>query len=429
MSATRHKFDWILLALALLAVFARGIAMWRLGAMQMPAGEDRAIAMSLLEHRGFSFSSFSYSGPTSCRAPVYPLMLCGVYALFGAQQNGTLIALSINALAGAVAVIAAYYAGRNLFQRRPAALLLALGIAICPTQLQAAAYQQGLSISVAGLMLMLAAITSTRVQRAPLAGVLAALVVLTESILVFPVAIVIAFIAARKPSAAIIALLTSFCIVTPWLYRNAVVHDELTGVTNNVWVDLFSGNGDNATGSHNLRLTDFNHKPLSRLQTLTPIEADQLKHKSESKRNDLLRRWSFQWISDHPLSYAKLCGVRIAKLIWLDWDHPLARNAWNVISRSVLLLGAIISAVAWFFRPRVAPGDVLDQPSQLHADRPLVPLKAGWVAIALALGLAAATAFTMAEARNAVWMDVALLLAIASMADTKRQSVRYSNLR
>ncbi len=392
----------------LLAIGLRCLTLFYVDALALPPAEDRSIAIHLLDGRGFSFTAFNHTGPTSIRPPVYPMLLASLYAIFGVDSTqADIAALAINVLAGAAGVAVAYSIGLAIRRKSNAgddpdhrlALLLAIGVAILPTQLYAGAYAQGLSIA---FLLMLTAVRlalSPDLRLAALAGVVAGLAVLTESALWLPLLGLTLLVAWRNRGFATLMLAGAIVVVSPWLYRNAIVQGQIVGVTNELWPDVFRGNGPDATGSIHLRTRTHAGKPQSRIDRLSPIEIDQLKRQPERVRNDLQRRWSLNWIREQPLQYLKLCAVRAGKTLWLDWDHPKAWNALNVASRSALLLGLAMACVA--------------------ALRKSTTCGVFSVALVLMIGLVLASAFTLAEARNAAFIDFPQLLVLAWVADRK----------
>jgi hypothetical protein len=82
--------------------------------------------------------------------------------------------------------------------------------------------------------------------------------------------------------------------------------------------------------------------------------------------------------------------------VWLDWDHPAGLNPLNVFSRTVCFVGWIAALVVMIRHRQFEP-----------------------LTIALSAGLIVATVFTLAEARNSVFMDIPQLLAIAWLIDRR----------
>lgn len=374
----------ILFGLVALAIVLRGTTMLYSGALQFPSGEDQSIARHLSEGRGFSLGEYGYFGPTSLRPPVYPMLQAGTRILLGKENAFTShLMLVVNALAGGLSVLAGFLLAKQIFRSDSAGLWLGFFLAILPTQLYASAFQQGLSLAVLLLVLTVWMILKPDIRLAVPAGILAGLTVLTESILVLPLMLVILWTGRRRVTHTILILLAGVFVVFPWIYRNTVVHRHWTGITNQLWSDVFIGNGPNATGSPHL------YRNLSPLAHLSPDQTDRLKSVPEPLRMEHFRNWALEWIRSHPLDYLRLCGQRLLKTIWLDWDHPVGLQPLNLVSRSLCLLGWIGALILMIKYRR-------------------------WesVSIALSLGLILATVFTLSEARNSVFMDVSQLLGI-----------------
>jgi hypothetical protein len=381
----------IVLFIMVLAVVLRCGAMLQVNAPRLRTGEETAIAHHLAAGRGFSFAELGFFGPTIIRPPVYPMLQATAFAAFGTDSPApALLMLLVNALVGGVSVVLAFAVARQIFRTDVAALIACLLVAVLPTQLYAAAFQQGLSIAV---MLLLATIWLLLKQDTRLAlpaGLLAGAAILTESILLIPLAATICWIASRRAGHALLVLAAAFAVVVPWLYRNAIVQHQLTGITNTLWPDTFIGNGPNATGSRHLYR---NALPLAHL---SPADADRLKGQPERVRTQLFRAWSVNWITDHPLRYARLCAQRLLKTLWLDWDHPTGLNAVNVVSRTACFAGWIVAVTVMMRKRAFDP-----------------------VSLSLLAGLVVATVFTLAEARNSVFVDIPQLFAIAWLIDRR----------
>ncbi len=396
--------------------------------------EDLSIARSMLDGQGFSFQQLNYFGPTSIRPPVYPLALFGLLTVFGSGSTGLIAAKVLNLVAAGVGVLAAHQVGKNLFQKGFAPTLFAMLLAIWPAQIVAATYFQGLTLAVCFLLIFIALITSDSPSRAPLAGLFAGLAVLTESILLVPITAVYIWICAAKPSRAMIALAASLCIVLPWIYRNVIVHEQFTGITNTLWTDIYLGNGQDATGSRHLKSRDFSGKPLTRFDLTGPIELDQLKKQTEARRSEILQKWSSDWIAEHPAEYLRLGLIRMMHSFWMDWNHPKAWNVLNVVPRSIALIGLLIASFHLLTLCRQTSQTIEDIPAidplesvrQLRSKpkeiRERLALNPIVLSVVLMIAIALSTALTMSEARNSIFVDIAQLLAVATLADKKRDA-------
>jgi len=376
------------LLIALLTVILRVVAIVHVHALNQPPEENRIIARNLAAGEGFSFADFQYVGPTSIRPPLYPFLLAGLDRTFGIESKGASIAaLALNVLAGAATVLFAFFLARPLFGSR-LATVAAFALAVWPTQIYAATQFQGLSIGVA---LLLATLLLARRQWPIAYGIAAGLATLCESILLLPLLLVGAWTFRRKIDGLILMPLALLMVLLPWAYRNSLVRDRPTLVTNNFAVDLFRGNGPDATGSVHLSTIGSDGKPESEFDRLLPQQFDALRHQPEAQRDALLFGWAKSWIIAHPLQYARLCLIRVAKTFWTDWHHPLALNWINVVTRTLASGAALVCIIGAFSFPgrrfRFEPAFVL-----------------------ILLGLLLATMFTVAEARNTVLMDVPQLL-------------------
>ncbi len=373
---------WLLATWVVLAVILRWAAIQQIDTPR--ATEDRSIASHLSEGRGFSFAAFGHFGPTSIRPPAYPMILAGL----GLETRS---ALWLNTFFAAVSVVVAYSIGRVVFTSDASAQLIAAGVAVLPTMLYAATFDQGLSLAILLLLIAVRLCLCERWALAIPAGIVAGLAILTESVLILPILAIALWIASRRPASAMLMLAGIFTLVTPWLYRNAIVHNQLTGVTNELWRDAFTGNLPGATGSVHLP------RAASATDHLSPIESDRLRNQPESVRTALYRGWTLDFISDQPLAYVRLCLIRIVKTLWLDWDHPQGLNVLNVTSRSILLAGSMVAFGTMIRRHQYCG-----------------------LALVLLIGLTLASAFTLAEARNSVFVDLGQLLAIGWLIDPRR---------
>lgn len=111
---------WLILAVALAA---RGVFAWQ-QARQVPAKELATvpfaqetgnIAASLASGHGFSSLYRKPTGPTAWLAPVYPLILAGIFREFGAFTLGAFCAaVAFNILCSAGACVPLFFAGKRI---------------------------------------------------------------------------------------------------------------------------------------------------------------------------------------------------------------------------------------------------------------------------------------------------------------------------
>ncbi|MFW6058713.1 MAG: hypothetical protein ACODAQ_00940 [Phycisphaeraceae bacterium] len=360
-----------LIAIVLGAVVLRLAAIVVLQAWDRPnAMEHAALAINLLEGNGFAFNAWDYHGPSSVQSPPYPLLLAGLFWLFGAQSAAAYaVAMVINALVGGAAVALTYLLARELGAAASVGLVAAFLCAIWPTQVYAVAHAQAVALIIAGTVATLALFNrATRTGDLwnwigfSVAGCLTALTEAAILPIVFFTGLLILLwrslpMRKRVRNAAVL-LVAGLVILGPWTVRNYVVHDKLMPVKSSFWVNVWKGNNPHATGTDRLPLSDeqrrrleqgslFSTERLARTgrfdtrrqyDMLSAEQVEQLSGKPEVARAQLFREWTTDWIADHPGRYLELAGIRLLKTLWIDWDNPKGRNIIYVGSRSLLLV-------------------------------------------------------------------------------------------
>lgn len=398
--------SWLVVGIFVLALALRVGAIGYLSKYALASfAENRSIALSMSVGQGFSLSEFRYLGPTSQKPPVYPMLLSVAYRVFGSDQHlAHFVMLGLNAVLGAVSALLLMRIIRQITARHDIALLGGFIFAIWPTQIHAATYLQGLTLS---CTLLLSAIALWQI--APLkpntwrwivAGLLLGIMALTESTLTLFAIGLVALTFVRRPRGAIFMLVACAIVVAPWINRNCIVQGRATGITNSLAIDLWKGNHDRATGSEHLGVA-ANGLSSKSYEALTPEQSAMLRGQPERKRVARLMEWAQEWITAHPSTYFQLSLTRAAKTLWTDWHHPLSRKALNLGCRSVGLL-ALLIAFALKSRRRLT-----------------LPLL-------LAGSLVLATAFTMASARNGVFLDLCEIPALAGLM-LPRKSITPAN--
>ena len=163
---------------------------------------------------------------------------------------------------------------------------------------------------------------------------------------------------------AAVLLAAAIMVMGPWALRNRVVIGAWVPVKGTFWVNAWKGNNPHATGSDRIELTPAQEKMLreqmnlagrfghARLRPGTSIRhahptssADVARQMTEQEREVIFKEFTMSWIRANPGDFTRLCGVRLAKTSWIDWDNPKSYNRVYVISRAALLLTAAIGLV------------------------------------------------------------------------------------
>lgn len=112
---------WILGLILLLAFVLRLAAVWAWGTPpHADALEYHTIAVNLLSGKGYSLGTGG--APTAMRPPAYPVMLAGIYAVFGEGYHNVLY---VQALLNTLLVLALFWLARRLSGSADAGLLAA----------------------------------------------------------------------------------------------------------------------------------------------------------------------------------------------------------------------------------------------------------------------------------------------------------------
>lgn len=393
-----------LVGLCLLAALLRVGLIHLTHATQAKPEENRLIAANLAAGRGFAFTEFGITGPTAVRGPAYPMLL----AVLGPDRVG--LALSINVIAGAAGVIAAFLLSRRLLDPLPsrnaflpirpprAAWAVAVLFAVWPTQLYAATLTQGLAIAVPLTLAALCLAVRGTPPAALAAGALAGLTSLTEPALALPLLLVAIAIGRRvSRQSAALYVVTACVVVSPWLYRNALVSGRPTPITSNFWRDAFLGNGPDASGSRVARLdpkrSDGHPGPpdLTRIDLLGPAEFDALK-RPEPQRLDVMSSATLRWLIGHPGQYVVLCGKRLWQIVTFGYPHPMIlHSGWGIVGE-VLNFGLMFGFATFLFIVR----------RSLYRS----------IVLLLAIGLLLPMVFVMTDVRMLPLLDIPLLLAV-----------------
>ena len=71
---------------------------------------------------------------------------------------------------------------------------------------------------------------------------------------------------------------------------------------------------------------------------LTPEQLARLNRQPEVVREEVFKEFATTWIGSHPARYFRLCLIRFAKTLWVDWDNPKAHSIFFWLPRTILLI-------------------------------------------------------------------------------------------
>ena len=302
------------------------------------------VARALVTGYGYADPFIGHTGPTTWVPPLYPLLLAGVFKIFGVYTlRSAWVVLAINSFFSALTTLTTYEIAARCFNRR-VAVWAAWIWAIYPAAMQyAVRWVWDMTVSTWLLSLILVvALRMRRIGEVPseprtrrsndgrtlrrwlIFGVLWGLLGLSNpSLLLFLPACGLwvlhgtGDIRRQVGFASMSALLFIVCI-SPWMVRNALVFHKFIPMRANFGAELYLGNGPGAMGF----LMEYNH----------PYEApDQLRlyrQMGEVAYAKMRGRLAKKYIGRHPGLFLRNSLKRLY-FFWISVPHPTGK-AWYI---------------------------------------------------------------------------------------------------
>ncbi|HZC44742.1 MAG TPA: glycosyltransferase family 39 protein [Acidobacteriaceae bacterium] len=303
------------------------------------------VAQALATGHGYADPFIGHTGPTTWVPPLYPLLLAGVFKLFGVYTlRSAWVILTINSFFSALTTLTTYEIAARCFNRR-VALWSAWIWALYPAAMQYAVrwvWDMTLSTWLLSLILVLA-LRMRRIgeisfpadpssshnpgrtlRRWVIFGVLWGVLALSNpSLLLFLPACGLWVLHGtghwrRQAGYASISALVFILCISPWTIRNALAFHRFIPMRANFGAELYLGNGPGAMGF----LMEYNH----------PYEApDQLrlyKQMGEVEYAQMRGRLAKKYIENHPGLFFRNSLKRLY-FFWVSVPHPTG-DAWFI---------------------------------------------------------------------------------------------------
>jgi len=302
--------------------------------------EPSHIAAALVSGLGFSSP---YAGapnaPTAQQPPLYPLMLAGIFKLFGiCTVASAWTAVLVNALAGAVTAVLLYHVGRLHFGETGG--ILAAWLWVLPWMYQTNAFSVSLTpayLAASGLtFLFLWVPKRLEGNRSWLVlGIYSGLLVLLQPSLLTVVLVYGGWLAVSKGSSprVLIALAGFLLTLAPWTVRNYVTFERFIPLRDNLGLELWLGNRPGMQGTVDFSgdFPDTDPSNYARLGELRFMDG-----KLDASRKFILsdpvafigrvlRRMVNFWYFPYPFPW-----IAVSILGWLGatWAIRKDRNGW-----------------------------------------------------------------------------------------------------
>jgi 4-amino-4-deoxy-L-arabinose transferase-like glycosyltransferase len=331
------------------------------------------IARALATGYGYADPFRGHTGPTAWVPPLYPWIVAADFRLFGVYSSlSAWMILAFNSVLNALMVKPVWEIAERCFNRK-VALWSAWVWALYPAAMQYAVkwvWEMTLSAFLFSWVIVLAlrmrrigkseqGEATPRVRDWATFGLGWGLIALTNpSLCLFlPFCGVWILLGVRREVlprqllAAILAACVFLGCLAPWTYRNWRVFHTFVPVRANLGVELYLGNGPNATGF----LMEYDH-PFQ-----DPVQLRLYRQMGEIPYAKMRGTLAKQWIRNHMGRFASISLERVY-FFWAGVPHPSDPHWYNVVGRNlnyqftsiVGLLGLLLALrrrvpAAWLF--------------------------------------------------------------------------------
>jgi 4-amino-4-deoxy-L-arabinose transferase-like glycosyltransferase len=343
-------------ATALLVIVAVGAALrlalaWWLQGGSLSIWDEREydlLARNLLLHHELAFEPGT---PTSLRPPLYPLMVAGVYGVFGIENHH-----AVRILQAVLAIVTALllYALGTRVHTSAAGLWLAAGFSLYPSWLA----QTNLLLTETLFTLLLCAACyavvvfyqEDKLRWLSAAGVLLGLAALTRSVVWLAPPFLALFVVLswrgswpRRALAPVLLLAAFAATLAPWSIRNSLLQGTFVAV--------------DTMGGRNFMMGNYQHTPLYRswdaisitgerswaheIITTYPPEARQ----TQGQMDKLALKQGLTFVADHPWLTLQRSIVKFFDFWGLERElvAGASRRYWGALPEpAILLLAALV---------------------------------------------------------------------------------------
>jgi 4-amino-4-deoxy-L-arabinose transferase-like glycosyltransferase len=302
------------------------------------------IASAVASGQGFSSPFPAASGPTAWLGPVYPLMVAGVFKVFGIYSTRSAVAiLVLNSVFGALTALAVYLVGREMFGRT-VALWSAWIFALLPYFVNWSTWIWETSLST--LLLAVIFLMTLRLERSgsrrqwAVYGLLWGVIALTNAATLIFLPVCVAWLwhysRSRRQLLASLLLGAAVCglTVAPWAARNYAVFGKLVFPRSDFGEELYMGNHE---GSEGLCMF-WDHPVWNKYEMARFSQLGELRYVAEKQQI------AVNWIRQHPARFAQLTLKRVA-FFWFDIpEQGRMANRFGMGSRHALFFGFALLA-------------------------------------------------------------------------------------
>jgi hypothetical protein len=312
--------------------------------------EIHHLAYSIASGQGYENPYATPTGPTAHYTPGCPLILAGIYHLFGTGKLAEAITYVIDIAAAsfsfALLPILSTWLG---FPRRVG---LAAGIAGAVFPVYLLNEYRSITAVVAALCLVALAVMTAWAWKSQqeLTGGLGALfglawgvaVLFCPNLLLVGILWLVAAVIHYRAKAvvfSVVALAVALAILCPWAIRNQIVLGSPIFSRSNLGLELWISNNDVSAASY----ADNGESQRRYHPFLNPLESDQVRRLGEATYMHQKLAASTAWIEEHPRRFATLTENRI----FLFWFPITYRVGQTIVLWGLSAAGLVGLAFAW----------------------------------------------------------------------------------
>ena len=300
--------------------------------------ETGRLAEALASGQGFSSPlSKLVSGPSAWMTPIYPLLLAGIFKLFGIfTWTSYFVIVAINCMFSSLTAWTVYALARNAFGR-PAGLAAGWLWTFLPTSVYYSVqwvWDTSLSALIFSLILLATLQVWNSKRAAAWAGygafwgagaMINASIVSTMPFLVGWAALQLRQKFLPSLRLVLIALLLFTVLISPWIIRNYVVFHKIILFRDNLGLELWLGNNPNNPDIWSWRLHPNNDAGERKLFVKM----------GEIAYMELKQREAMAWMKGHPGEFLRDTWHRFVDN-WMGFDDPIADLVHGPLSSTIL---------------------------------------------------------------------------------------------
>jgi hypothetical protein len=312
--------------------------------------EIHHLSYSIANGTGYANPYPTPTGPTAIYSPGCPLILAGIYRMFGTGRTAEAITYLVNIAAASLIFSLLPLLSLRLGLSRRVGIIAAIAGAIFPVYLLNE-YRSTTAVCgamcLASLTLMTAWIWNKHKALTARLGVLfgfawgVALLVTPNLLLIGLLWLIAAVLHYRAKALAFaaVALSVALALLTPWAIRNQIILGSPIFSRSNLGLELWIANNDVSATSYGENNTSHElYQPF-----MNPLEADKIRRLGEITYMHQRLGAAAAWIESHPSRFARLTANRIFRF----WFPITFRPIQTIVVCGLSLAGMLGLAFTW----------------------------------------------------------------------------------